>query len=94
MHFGASANWTVREYSLATYLIVATPWSFYGMSNGWGAASFPRYPEYDRPLGEPAGPAEVLGGGRYSREFAHVSVALDTSKKTASVVWKNSGNDM
>ena len=65
-HFpGTSANWTVREYSFATYLIVATPWSYYdGISHGWGATALPRYPEYDKPLGDPAGPARVLGSGR------------------------------
>jgi hypothetical protein len=90
-HFGASANWTVREYSFATYLIVASEWSYYGMSAGWGTASFPWYPEFDRPLGAPKGPAMSTGSppSSYSREFEHVSVTLDTKKKSASVVWKD-----
>ena len=87
VHFGAAANWTQREYSFATYLIVASEWSYYGMSHGWSTASFPWYPEFDRPLGAPAGPAKTDGAGRYSREFEHVSVQLNTAAKTASVVW-------
>ena len=92
MHFGASANWTVREYALATYLIVATPWSFYGMSNGWGAASFPRYPEYDRPLGAPLGDATVSADGTMlSRRFASGTVVQVNTSTTptwsGSITW-------
>jgi hypothetical protein len=57
------------------------------MSHGWSTASFPWYPEFDRPLGAPAGPPKVEGTGRYSREFEHESVQLDTTNKTASVVF-------
>lgn len=61
------------------------------MSAGWGTASFPWYPEFDRPLGAPKGPAMSTGSppSSYSREFEHVSVTLDTKKKSASVVWKD-----
>ena len=75
-------------YRRSRYLIVASPWSYYGMSNCWAADSFPVYPELSKPLGVPLGPAKVLGGGKYTREFEHVRVALDTASKQANVTWK------
>ena len=47
----ASADFSRREYCFATYLIVASKWSYYGMSEGWGASSFPWYEELGKPLG-------------------------------------------
>lgn len=88
MHFPASDDWGTREYSFSTYLIVASEWSYYGMSNGWFANSFPRYEEYSKPLGPPSGPAQRLGKGQYFRDFLHLNVSLDTIAKTATVTWK------
>jgi hypothetical protein len=49
---------------------------------------FPRYPEFDRPLGRPLGEAKAAGDGRWTREFEHVRVAIDTGRLTASVTWE------
>ena len=88
-HFSlASDDWEKREYAFATFLIVASEWSYYGMSAGWGATSFPWYEEYSKPLGPPSGPAQRLGQGKYFRDFEHLNVSLDTVAHTASVIWK------
>ena len=88
-HFGLeSEDWTKREYSFATFLIVASEWSYYGMSKGWTASSFPWYEEFSKPLGPPSGPAQLLGAGKYFRDFQHLNVSLDTVARTASVIWK------
>jgi hypothetical protein len=90
-HFGSVSNdWSKRKYWFATYLIVASQWTYYGMSAGWGARSFPWYPEYDKPLGRPSGPAQRVAPGRYFRDFEHLNVSLDTTARTASVIWKGS----
>jgi hypothetical protein len=85
---GASGSFAAREYCFAAYLVVATEWSYYGVSEGWLAGSFPWYEEYGKPLGQPTGPAHVLGGGRYFRDFEHLNVTIDTTAHTASVTWK------
>lgn len=41
-------------------------------------------------LGKPLGPANAVGAGQWTREFEHVSVAIDTKALTASVIWKPS----
>jgi hypothetical protein len=88
-HFGLkSDDWRKRQYSFAMYLIVASEWSYYGMSAGWTAAAFPWYEEYSKPLGPPTAPAQLLGNGRYFRDFKHLNVSLDTVTETAQVIWK------
>ena len=76
-----------REYTLAAFLICMGDYSYWGMGSGWGTDSFPWYPEFDRPLGQPLGAAAVLGNGGYFREFEHLNVSLDTAGKKASILW-------
>ena len=72
-----------REYCLAAYLIIASEWSFYGVSHSWTADAFPIYQEYDKPLGQPLGVAKVgVKNGQWSRQFEHVDVAIDTKAAT------------
>ncbi|MCB9873324.1 MAG: alpha/beta hydrolase fold domain-containing protein [Planctomycetaceae bacterium] len=47
------------------------------------------FPEYDRPLGPPNGPA-TKDGFRYTRTFQHATVQLDIQKRTASIQWQES----
>ena len=76
-----------REYCLAGFLIVAGEHSYWGMGAGWGVDDFPWYPEFDRPLGKPLAAAEQRGRGQYFRAFEHLNVTLDTTKKTAAILW-------
>ena len=76
-----------REYCLAAFLIVAGEYSYWGMGNGWGIDSFPWYPEFDRPLGQPMSSATSIGIGLYFRAFEHLNVTLNTALKTAKILW-------
>ena len=80
-----------REYCLAAFLIVMGEYSYWGMGSGWSTDSFPWYPEYDRPLGKALGIAEPRGPGKYFRAFEHLNVSLDTTKKTAKILWHDLG---
>ena len=85
----ASSSFRDREYCLAAYLIIASEWSYYGVSQSWTADSFPWFKEYNKPLGKPLGVAKTgVKHGQWSREFQHVFVAIDTRALTASVIWK------
>ena len=90
-HFSMQSNdWAKREYAFATFLIIASNWSYYGMSAGWGATSFPWYEEYSKPLGPPSAAAVRVSKGKYFRDFLHLNVSLDTTTRRASVLWKSS----
>lgn len=82
-----------REYTLAAFLIVMGEYSYWGMGDGWGIASFPWYPEFDRPLGKPLGPATALGNGKYFRRFEHLNVSLDTTPgaQVGTIQWHGLG---
>ena len=80
-----------REYCLAAFLVVMGEYSYWGMGSGWTTGSFPWYPEYDRPLGKPLGIAQSLGPGKYFRAFEHLNVSLDTTLKTAKILWHGLG---
>ena len=80
-----------REYCLAAFMIVMGEYSYWGMGDGWTTGSFPWIPEYDRPLGKPLGVAQSRGPGKYFREFAHLNVSLDTTLKTAKILWHGLG---
>jgi len=85
---GAGTRFT---YLLATFLICAERFSYFDLTDGYDAKKsklwLTRAPEYDRPLGAPAGPA-VRAGYTYSREFAHASVRVDIEKQTGSIQWR------
>eukprot|EP01052_Picozoa_sp_SAG31_P010488 SAG31_NODE_575_length_13961_cov_41.577550_10_plen_421_part_00 len=80
-----------REYCLAAFLVVAGEYSYWGMGSGWSTGSFPWYPEFERPLGKPLGVAETRGPGKYFRKFEHLNVSLDTTQKTAQILWHGLG---
>ena len=75
--------------SLGAFLIGMNKYSYYGCSNGW---TWPDnwnvwHSEYDKPLGEPLGPA-VKKNGIYSRRFkSGTNVTFDTSTNTSRIDW-------
>ena len=76
------------EFPLAAFLIGAQEncyfgyaWS-YGLMDGWTEW----YPEFDRPLGPPRGPAKKSGWS-YTREFEHARVEVDLSREWGKIVW-------
>ena len=78
-------------YPLAIFLVCAEKHSYFRIHEGYSANENDRwmrwFPEYDRPLGPPNGPAKK-SGYRYSRSFQHATVQLDIQKRTASIRWK------
>ena len=78
-------------YPLAIFLTCAEKHSYFRIHEGYSANEGARwmrwFPEYDRPLGPPNGPA-AKDGFRYSRTFQHATVELDIQKRTASIQWQ------
>jgi len=78
-------------YPLAVFLICAEKYSYFRIHEGYSADGNDRwmrwFPEYDRPLGPPDGPAKK-DGYRYTRTFRHATVHLDIQKRTASIRWQ------
>ncbi len=76
-------------FPLAAFLVAAERYAYFNYTWGYtdadGAMAW--YPEYDRPLGPPRGPA-VRDGWRYRREFEHASVRIDIENEKASVEWR------
>ena len=85
-------------YPLAIFLVCAEKHSYFRIHEGYSANENDRwmrwFPEYDRPLGPPRGPAKK-DGYRYSRSFRHATVQLDIQKRTASIQWQRAvtGNE-
>lgn len=50
-----------------------------------------RYPEFDRPLGKPLGPATETSPGAYFRQFEALNVSVNTNTKEASILWHGLG---
>ena len=48
-----------------------------------------RFPQYDKPLGAPLGPA-TREGFVYKRRFEHVDVMVDLERKHATLEWRTS----
>jgi hypothetical protein len=78
-------------YPLAIFLVCAEKYSYFRIHEGYSANENDRwmrwFPEYDRPLGPPNGPAKK-DGLRYSRTFKHATVHLDIQNRTASIQWQ------
>ena len=78
-------------YPLAIFLVCAEKHSYFRIHEGYSANENERwmrwFPEYDRPLGPPSGPA-TKDGFRYSRTFRHATVQLDIQNRTASIQWQ------
>ena len=78
-------------YPLAIFLVCAEKHSYFRIHEGYSANEDDRwmrwFPEYDRPLGPPTGPA-TRDGYRYTRRFQHASVELDIRERTARIHWQ------
>ena len=79
------------EYCLALFLICAEKYSYFRIHEGYSANEDDRwmrwFPEYDKPLGPPEGPAR-REGPVYTRQFEHADVRLDIGKRQGKVMWK------
>ena len=79
-------------YPLAIFLVCAEKHSYFRIHEGYSANEDDRwmrwFPEYDRPLGPPRGPAKQ-DGFRYSRHFKHASVSLDIKSQSAEIFWQD-----
>ncbi|MEX0321882.1 MAG: putative glycoside hydrolase [Puniceicoccaceae bacterium] len=79
-------------YALAIFLICAEKYSYFLPHDGYSvnrndsSVWLKDFPEFERPLGPPMGPAK-LDGYVYTREFEHASVWLDIEKDEARVEW-------
>jgi len=77
-------------YPLAIFLVCAEKHSYIRVHEGYSANENDHwmrwFPEYDRPLGPPNGPA-TKEGLRYSRSFQHATVQLDIEHRTADIQW-------
>ncbi len=76
------------KFPLACFLIAAEPYSYFVYSWGYTDAdgTFIPYPEFEKPLGPPKGPA-VRDGWIYTREFAHAGVQVDLELSQARIDW-------
>jgi hypothetical protein len=78
-------------YPLAIFLICAEKYSYFRVHEGYSANEGPRwmrwFPEYDKLLGPPKGPA-VKNGLVYTRSFDHADVWLDIGKREGKIAWK------
>lgn len=83
-------------YPLGIFLICAEEYSYFRVHEGYSADNndrwMRRFPEYDRPLGPPKGPAKKEGY-RYSREFEHATVAVDLTTRSAKIQWREAENE-
>ena len=81
------------DYCLALFLICAEKHSYflphdgYDVSNKASSVWLKRFPEFDKPLGSPKGPA-IQDGYTYTREFESANVFLDIEKKEGKISWK------
>ena len=82
---------TALIYPLAIFLIAAGEHSYFRVHEGYAADKNDHwmrwFPEYDKPLGPPLGPAEK-NGFQYTRRFQHASVSLDIKKRSAEIRWQ------
>ena len=78
-------------YSLAIFLTAAGKYSYFRVHEGYSADQNQRwmrwFPEYDKPLGPPLGPAKKKGY-QYRRSFQHAEVFLDVKERTAKITWR------
>ena len=79
------------SYPLAVFLVCAEKYSYFRVHEGYSADAndrwMRRFPEYDRPLGPPAGPA-LREGLVYTRSFAHAEVRLDIGARRGEIAWR------
>ena len=68
------------------------PHDGYDVNNNRSAVWLKRFPEYDKPLGPPKGPA-TQERYTYTREFEYASVFLDIENEEAKITWKESNSE-
>ncbi len=75
-------------FSLACFLIAAQEHCYFSYSWGWREhhGSLLDYPEFQRPLGKPKGPA-TRRGWTYTRSYEHASVRLNLAQREAMIEW-------
>lgn len=76
-------------FPLATFLVGAGKYAYFCYSWGYDhtQGGMIDYPEYNKPLGEPLGPARK-NGYIYTREFKNASVYADIEKRIGKIDWK------
>ena len=84
------------NYLIGLFLVCAERYSYLYVHDGYSAdlhrgecqskVWLKRFPQYDKPLGPPLGPA-TRNGFVYSRRFKHVNVLVDLEKKQARLDW-------
>jgi hypothetical protein len=78
------------EYCLAMFLVLAGEYSYFNYTPTYAADDTDTwrrwYPEYDKPLGKPNGPAN-RDGFVFTREFEHASVRLDLAAREGKIDW-------
>jgi len=83
----------VFEYKLSLALIMATQYSYIGYAGTHAIHDdkslwAPEYPEWDRRLGPPQGPAKKTGTHSYARGFKYASVLLNIALRKGTVTWR------
>ena len=89
------------DYLISLFLVCAERYSYLSLHDGYAADTrrgqclsrvwLKRFPQYDKPLGPPRGPASRKGYV-FSRRFEHATVTLDLEKRDAEIVWSSGGN--
>lgn len=84
------------DYLIALFLVCAEPYSYLFLHDGYAVDTrqgeclskvwLKRFPQYDRPLGPPRGPA-TREGYEFTRSFAHADVTVDVEKRHATIEW-------
>lgn len=85
------------NYLIGLFLVCAERYSYLYVHDGYAAdlrrgecqskVWLKRFPQYDKPLGPPLGPA-TRDGFVYARRFKHVDVWVDLEKKQARLDWR------
>ena len=100
-----SAVRTSATYAVASFLIVQTAYSYFGISHAsaawpctapadqWSDCSIIWHPEYDLTYGAPLGNATRVGGtefvGEWTREFSNAWVWVDEARTLANITLKS-----
>lgn len=85
------------NYLIGLFLVCAERYSYLYIHDGYSAEVrrgecqskvwLKRFPQYDKPLGAPLGPA-TREGFVYKRRFEHVDVMVDLERKQATLEWR------
>lgn len=85
------------NYLIGLFLVCAERYSYLSIHDGYSANRIrgtcqskiwlKRFPQYDRPLGQPLGPAEQKGFV-YTRQFEHLDVTVDVERRQATLAWR------